>query len=199
MTTPTSDAVSELAAATAGLTVWQKTKIVFVSVCRTLLGILFIAAILVLVPARPHLNVWVPIVAIALMIGVYIWYFRLQIRRIHKANYPQVQAAEALILVATMFLAIFAMTYDIMSGTDPGSFTEDLDRFSAFYFAVTVLATVGFGDITPVTTAARSVAMLQMAIDIAFIAVAVKIVGGAANKALAQRQTPGEPGPGKDK
>lgn len=198
MTTPPSDAVSELAAATAGLTVWQKTKIVFVSVFRTLLGIFFIAAVLVLVPARPHLNVWVPIVAIALMIGVYIWYFRLQIRRIHKANYPQVQAAEALILVATMFLAIFAMTYDIMSGTDPGSFTEDLDRFSAFYFAVTVLATVGFGDITPVTTAARSVAMLQMAIDIAFIAVAVKIVGGAATRALAQRQTPGEPGPGKD-
>ncbi|GDX31968.1 metal transporter [Actinomycetes bacterium] len=189
MTTPAVDPVAALAASTAHLSAWAKTKVVLVSVVRTLLGISFIAAVLVLVPARPHLNIWVPAGAIILMIGVYLWYFRLQLRRIRKARYPQIQASEALILVATMFLAIFAVTYDMMSGADPASFTEDLDRFSAFYFAVTVLATVGFGDITPVTTAARSVAMIQMAIDISFIAIAVKIVGGAANKALTQRQS----------
>lgn len=188
MATSPGDAVTELAVIPTGLSGWQKTKIILVSVFRTLLGIFFIAAVLVLVPARPHLNIWFPIVGIALMVGGYIWYFRLQLRRIRKANYPQVQAAEALILVAIMFLAIFALTYDMMSGANPAAFTEDLARFSAFYFAVTVLATVGFGDITPVTTAARSVVMLQMAIDIAFLAVAVKIVSGATAKSLAQRK-----------
>ena len=193
MTTPPGDAVTEWAAISTGLSGWQKTKIIFVSVFRTLLGILLIAAVLALVPERPHLNIWTPIVAIALMIGAYLWYFWLQLRRIRNARYPQIQAAEALILVATMFLAIFAVIYDMMSGANPAAFTEDLDRFSAFYFAVTVLATVGFGDITPVTTAARSVAMLQMAIDIAFIAIAVKIVSGVATKSLAQRKTDAEP------
>ena len=52
---------------------------------------------------------------------------------------------------------------------------------------MTVLATVGFGDITPVTIPARSVAMVQMGFDIAFIAVAVRIVSGTANQALRNR------------
>ncbi len=188
MTSQEFDPVNELAATTAHLSGRNKAKIIIVSVGRTIVGIAFIAAVLFVVPARPHLNIWIPVGAIILMIVVYLWYFRLQLRRIRKARYPMVQAAEALILVATMFLAIFAVTYDMLSGADPAAFTEELDRFSAFYFAVTVLATVGFGDITPVTTLARSVAMVQMAIDIAFIAVAVKIVGGSATKAIAQRQ-----------
>ncbi|MSO26852.1 MAG: two pore domain potassium channel family protein [Candidatus Nanopelagicales bacterium] len=188
MATQEFDPVMELTAGTAELGGWAKAKIILVSIFRTLIGIFVIAAVLVIVPARPHLNLWIPVGAIILMIGLYLCYFRLQLRRIRKARYPRVQAAEALVLVATMFLAIFAVTYDMLSGADPGSFTENLDRFSALYFAVTVLATVGFGDITPVTTTARSVAMVQMTLDIAFIAVAVKIVGGSASKALAQRQ-----------
>ena len=169
------------------LTIWQKFKVIAQSILRTLLGIIFIAAVVAFVPNSVDGAIWIPFGAIILVLIVYVWYFRLQLRRIHKSKYPNIQAGEALILVATMFLAIFAVTYDLMSQANPDSFTEVLTRFSAFYFAVTVLATVGFGDITPVTTAARSVAMLQMAIDIAFIAVAVKIVSGAASSAIQQR------------
>jgi voltage-gated potassium channel len=169
------------------LTNWQKLIVIARSILRTLLGIIFIAVMLAFVPAGVDGAIWIPLGGIILVLVVYVWYFRLQLRRIRKSKYPNIQAGEALILVATMFLAIFAIAYDLMSQANPGSFTEVLDRFSAFYFAVTVLATVGFGDITPVTTAARSVAMLQMAIDIAFIAVAVKIVSGAASSAIQQR------------
>ena len=169
------------------LTTWQKLIVIAQSILRTLLGIIFIAVMLAFVPNSVDGAIWIPFGAIILVLVVYVWYFRLQLRRIRKSKYPNIQAGEALILVATMFLAIFAVTYDLMSQANPDSFTEVLTRFSAFYFAVTVLATVGFGDITPVTTAARSVAMLQMAIDIAFIAVAVKIVSGAASSAIQQR------------
>ena len=111
-----------------------------------------------------------------------------QVKGVYKAKYPMLRAGEALILVGAMFLAIFAMIYVMLSATNPEAFTEKLDPFNAYYFALTVLATVGFGDITPSTTAARSVAMVQMAVDIAFIAVLIRIMGGAAKRTIEQRQ-----------
>ena len=87
-------------------------------------------------------------------------------------------------------LAIFAVIYVLISEGNPESFTEPLDRFTAYYFALTVLATVGFGDITPVTTLARAVTMIQMSLDLALIAVLVKVMGGAAKSALGKRKQP---------
>jgi len=49
------------------------------------------------------------------------------------------------------------------------------------------LATVGFGDITPVSTVARATAMVQMAIDIAFIAVLVRIISSVASNTIKAR------------
>ena len=63
-----------------------------------------------------------------------------------------------------------------------------MDDFTAFYYAMTVLATVGFGDITPVNTLARSLSMVQMAIDITIVGVAFKVLSGSAQQAIKKRQ-----------
>lgn len=165
----------------------QKLKIIIESLARLMVGLAFVLLMMRLVPVDPHLNVWIPIAMGCVMLAAFAWYFRLQLRRIHRARYPRVQATEALLLLVAMFLAFFSVTYYAMSLAEPTSFSEDLDQFSAFYFTVTVLATVGFGDITPVTIPARSVAMVQMGFDIAFIAVAVRIVSGTANQAMKNR------------
>jgi hypothetical protein len=86
-----------------------------------------------------------------------------------------------------MFLAVFAAIYVMISSQSPGSFTEPLDHFTAYYFALTVLATVGFGDITPISDGARLACMVQMALDIAFIGATVKILGGTASRAMRER------------
>jgi hypothetical protein len=165
----------------------QRIKIVIESLARLIVGLAFVLLMMRLVPVDPHLNVWIPIAMGCVMLAAFAWYFRLQLRRIHRARYPRVQATEALVLLVAMFLAFFSVTYYAMSLAEPASFSEELDQFSAFYFTVTVLATVGFGDITPVTIPARSVAMVQMGFDIAFIAVAVRIVTGTANQAMKNR------------
>ena len=103
------------------------------------------------------------------------------------AKFPSLRAGEALILVAAMFLAMFAMVYVLISERDPASFTEPLDAFTSYYFALTVLATVGFGDITPVDTLARSLTMVQMALDLVFIAVVIRVIGAVTKKALGNR------------
>jgi voltage-gated potassium channel len=157
-------------------------------ILRMILGFWVIVWMLNMVPDAPDGRLVGPILVAVTSIAVYGWFFRRQLRGIYAARFPTLRAAEALVLVAAMFLAIFAMIYVMISQADATSFTEPLDPFTAYYFALTVLATVGFGDITPVSTLARSVTMVQMALDLALIAVLIRVVGGAARRAVMRRE-----------
>jgi len=119
------------------------------------------------------------------LFGLVFWW---QIRRISKARHPQAQMVEALATVFVLFLAIFAKTYHIISQAYPHSFSEDLDYFSSLYFALTVLSTVGFGDISPIMPLARGVTMLQMVLDIVLIGVAVRVITTTASKAIGRKR-----------
>ena len=58
-----------------------------------------------------------------------------------------------------------------------GSESAPLQGF--FYFSVTCLTTLGFGDVTPATPAARMVVMLEAMVGQLFMAVFVaRLVGG---------------------
>jgi hypothetical protein len=84
------------------------------------------------------------------MIGVFLH----QTRRINRSQYPLLAGAEMLIVVLAIFLIGFAFIFLSMSASAPESFSEPLNRTGAAYFAITVLSTVGFGDITPESDAA---------------------------------------------
>lgn len=157
-------------------------------ILRMVLGFAVIVWMLNMVPDEPDGRVIVPALIAVISIVLYAWFFRRQLRSIDASRFPTLRAAEALVLVAAMFLAIFAMIYVMISQEDPAAFTEPLDAFTGYYFALTVLATVGFGDITPVSVGARSITMVQMALDLAFIAVLIRVVGGAARRAVEKRE-----------
>jgi hypothetical protein len=157
-------------------------------ILRMILGFAVIVWMLNMVPDEPNGRVIVPALIAVISIVLYAWFFRRQLRSIDASRFPTLRAAEALVLVAAMFLAIFAMIYVMISQEDPAAFTEPLDAFTGYYFALTVLATVGFGDITPVSVGARSITMVQMALDLAFIAVLIRVVGGAARRAVEKRE-----------
>jgi voltage-gated potassium channel len=157
-----------------------------------LLGVaLLIVFMLSLVPETPDGRLVAPLAVAVVGTGLYIVFSRRQLRKITRARYPELMAAEALVLLAALFLAVFAMIYVAVSLLDRRAFTEELDAFSSYYFALTVLATVGFGDITPVTTLARSVTMVQMALDLVLIAVLIRVVSTAARKAKERRAPDG--------
>ena len=66
------------------------------------------------------------------------------------------------------FALIFAWLYRLLAQTIPGCFSGltfrpgELGSLSSFiYFSLTVLTTVGFGDITPVNDFVRNLAMLE--------------------------------------
>lgn len=170
------------------LTRREAVRLIGGSLIRTTLGLFVIWAALAILPVNPDRTILLPFGVALLGTFGYIWFFRGQLRRVRKSRYPSIAAVEALILVAAMFLAVFSVFYVLISAQDPTAFTEPLNHFTAYYFALTVLATVGFGDITPVSDVARLVAMVQMALDLAFLATAVKIMTSAAQDARRRTQ-----------
>jgi hypothetical protein len=60
--------------------------------------------------------------------------------------------------------------FTVPAGSTPGG---TLDAFSAFYFSFITLSTVGYGDITPVTRAARMLAVEESIIGLFYVAVLI--------------------------
>ncbi|SFC74556.1 potassium channel family protein [Streptomyces aidingensis] len=119
-----------------------------------------------------------------------------QTRAIVRSPRPRLRAVEALSVTVPVFLLLFATVYYMTARSEPGAFTEPLSRTDALYFTLTVFATVGFGDITPVTQPARVATMVQMAGGLLFVGVVARVVLGAVESGLARRREPGRPDPG---
>jgi hypothetical protein len=98
-----------------------------------------------------------------------------QVRQILRARTPALRAVEALALSLPLFLVLFAAVYVVLSDSDPAAFSEPLDRTDGLYFVVTVFATVGFGDIAPVSEVARALATVQMIGDLLLIGLVLKV------------------------
>jgi hypothetical protein len=115
-----------------------------------------------------------------------------QFRRLLHSPYPTLRAAQTLVVVVLVFLVGFALTYASLSAVDPENFSEPLNRLDAFYFTVTVAATVGFGDITPITSLARLIVTIQMVIGLTLIGVLFRVVAGIAERRRSE-VTPQQP------
>ena len=100
---------------------------------------------------------------------------------------PVARAAIAMAWVIPLFIVLFAWTYWAMSKSDLGTFSQPLTKSGALYFTITVVSTVGFGDITPATDPARLAVSLQMICDLLVLGIIVKLIVGVAKSARAQR------------
>jgi voltage-gated potassium channel len=100
-------------------------------------------------------------------------------------------AIEAFAMVAVFSVMTFAAGYYVMHVADPGSFTDQpLTRTDTLYFTVTVLSTVGFGDITAVSQTARVAVTVQMVLNLVFLGVGVKLLTTAVKLGRARHAHP---------
>jgi hypothetical protein len=115
------------------------------------------------------------IAGFTVLAGVTVW----QVRAIFRSAYPVLRGIEALAVLVPLFLLGFALTYFLMAQASEASFTQPLSRTDSLYFAVTVFSTVGFGDITPRSEAARIIVTIQMLADLAAIGLGLRVIVGA--------------------
>jgi voltage-gated potassium channel len=120
---------------------------------------------------------------LVLFAGVITW----QVRAILRSRYPGLRAIEALAAAIPLFLLVFAAAYVKLAAAQPQAFSEPLSRTDALYFTITVFSTVGFGDITPVATPARVIAMVQMLGDLVVVGLVLRVMLGAVKEGRERR------------
>jgi voltage-gated potassium channel len=131
---------------------------------------------------------WAAIAILVTGLVVLLALIAFQVRSILRSPFPGLRAIEALAVAVPLFLLLFASTYVVMDRVSRGSFTQPLTHTDGLYFVVTVFTTVGFGDITPRSEAARLVVTVQMITDVVIIGLAIQAIVGAARHGR-QRQS----------
>ena len=121
----------------------------------------------------------------AIYVGAMMW----QLRSIVIAEHPGLRAVETIGVVLPLLVVLFAIVYVSMAFANPYSFSEPLSKVAGLYFTITVLATVGFGDITPKSDAARLVVSLQMLLDLVLVGVIAKLIINAARTGFERQHT----------
>ena len=139
-----------------------------------------------------HAAEWAAVTLLLIGLIVLLGLVAFQVRAITGSRYPGLRALEALGVTVPLFLLLFSSTYMVMAAISAGSFSQPMNHTDALYFTVTVFATVGFGDITATSAAARLVVTGQMIIDLAILGVGARVILGAVSRGR-QRQ-PSDPG-----
>ena len=127
------------------------------------------------------------LIGLLVFAGVMVW----KVRKIIRSRYPGAQAVEALGLIVPLFLLLFASTYFLMERASAAAFTQPLTRTDALYFTVTVFSTVGFGDISPKSEAARIVLIVQMLGDLAILGAGIQVLVRAVQRSRQQSSDTG--------
>ena len=123
-------------------------------------------------------STWVAVTILVIGLTVLIALVASQVRWIVTSPFPGLRGVQALATSIPLFLLLFASTYLVMAAISASNFSEPLTHTDALYFTVTVFSTVGFGDITAKTEAARLVVTGQMIADLVTIGPAVKVILG---------------------
>ena len=151
----------------------ERRRLLGILVIRTVLSVAMLLVIYALLPVEPTtIDTLVRLIAALVFVALVI---ALQVQAIRSANYPALRAIEAAINAICAFIIVFALFYLGLAQSNPANFSEPLNHISAFYFTVTTLATVGFGDISARSDVARLVVTVQMLLDLAIIAIIVRV------------------------
>ena len=111
-------------------------------------------------------------ILMAIAVGIYVFVDKV-------AQLDRIVGAIALYL---LFALVFALGYSLIASYDPGAFSGvhyDPTRVANwFYFSLATLTTAGYGDIAPVASSARSLAMFEALMGQLYPAIIIaKLVG----------------------
>jgi voltage-gated potassium channel len=165
---------------------WPQLRHLAVALARTLGSITAVVVLYYLLPLGKQFR-WTTVLALLAGLVFVALLTTWQVRSVLRSPHPGLRAAETLALTVPLFLVLFAASYQVLAATEPSAFSEPLSRTDGLYFVVTVFATVGFGDISPVSDAARILTSVQMLGDLVVIGLVVKAILTAVERGRADR------------
>jgi voltage-gated potassium channel len=171
----------------------ERRRLVVIALIRTAASVTVLMLIYFNIPLESVTEGAAGLLLTAGLVGVAV-VLAVQIRATMKSVYPGLRAVESLGVSVPLILLLFSVTHYLLERSTPNSYTEPLTRLDALYFSVTMFATVGFGDITPVTELARVITVLQMLANLIFLGIVARVLFGAA---IDNRPSPVGPSPGR--
>ena len=149
-------------------------RVLIRALLRALLSVVVVVTIYFLIPLD-HLSETRSVVELVLGVLLVVIVLAIQLRGIVRSTYPLVRTVEALATTGPLFVIVFATTQAAIGSAQPGSYSQPMTRLDALYFTVTTFATVGYGDIAPVSQAARLVALLQMVLGLILLGIVARV------------------------
>jgi voltage-gated potassium channel len=160
---------------------------------RSLAAAIVLVALYFLLPLDHLAAVPLPVILVVGLLVLLVvtgWQLRLVVR----ARYPAIRAGEAWATTVPLFLLLFASVYFAMARGSPASFsTHSLTRTDSLYFTVTTFSTVGYGDITATSQAARLMVTVQIILDLLVLGLGIRIFIGAVQRARQEHRDPAGP------
>ena len=105
---------------------------------------------------------------------------RTQLKGLRSGRWPVLAKVEALLTALYLLILVFATTYFIVYRLAPDQIVGIADRTDSLYFSVTVISTVGFGDIHAVGTTGRLIDPGQMIFDLVYVGAALRALSARA-------------------
>ncbi len=99
-------------------------------------------------------------------------------RKIFRETKVNADTIEGGIAVFLMIGALWALLFRIVSLFDPNAFSELGDIDTLFHFSFTTLTTLGYGDVTPISNLARTLANSEAIIGVMYPAIYIARVVG---------------------
>ncbi len=159
--------------------VWSVLRVIFTGV-----GMLVFYFLLPFTQVTPLESIARVVVGVVILVaGVWI-----QLRSIMKSRRPRLRALESVGLSFWLLVLVFATIYMSLSAALPLSFSEQLNQVGALYYAVSILSTVGFGDISAVSDVARLVVVVQMLLGLVLLGAGVGLFTRTGERAAAAKK-----------
>lgn len=111
---------------------------------------------------------------VGLALGLLVLMYGRGLRKVAGSARPVLRALGMVTVFFVVLVVLFSFVYLSLEARWPGQVPGVQTHLDALYFTVTMLTTVGFGDIAPAGQTARAVATAQMVFDLVFLGVAVR-------------------------
>lgn len=130
----------------------------------------------------------------ALLAGVTLlaWLTVRQAQRLLRRSGEEAVRLDSLVFLVVVVVPMFALGFFALAQADPDQFASLDTKTDALYFALSTLATVGFGDVHATGQLARGLVTLQIAFDVVIVATLVSLLTAQIRERAAAGRAEGE-------